>query len=498
MRATDRWAIERARHPRRSSSWSAPARGWPRSSASSRSATGRSRSSAARATTAATATSPRGCCARPGREVTVLAAAPVEELEGDARTQRRAPAGRRRPSRSRPRALEPCALAVDALLGTGFDGRAARRRRPRRSRRSNASGGAVVACDVPSGVDASTRRGRRARPCSALATATFDAAKPGLWINPGKAHAGQRARHRHRHPARRAGRAARRRPDRRRGAAGAASRARRAGWTKFTSGHVLVAGGSRGLTGAPCLAAEAAPARRRGLRHRVRARRASRRSSRRACSRSMTRGLPDDDGAHTDGGRRRGARAGAARRRARRSGPGLGRTDGALAFARALVREAEVAGRARRRRPQRPRRRPRGARRAAPRRRSSRPTRASSGACSDIDSDEVKARRLHHAREAAAARGRDRRAQGRRHARRRARRPRRRQPGRKRRAGDRGDRRRAQRRHRRAARARASTRSPPRAPACACTRGRACTPRDAHGVDGVIARDVIEALPHAW
>ena len=33
---------------------------------------------------------------------------------------------------------------------------------------------------------------------------------------------------------------------------------REPGTTKFTSGHVLVAGGSRGLTGAPSLAAEAA------------------------------------------------------------------------------------------------------------------------------------------------------------------------------------------------------------------------------------------------
>jgi NAD(P)H-hydrate epimerase len=33
---------------------------------------------------------------------------------------------------------------------------------------------------------------------------------------------------------------------------------RQAGWTKFTSGHVLVAGGARGLTGAPSLACEAA------------------------------------------------------------------------------------------------------------------------------------------------------------------------------------------------------------------------------------------------
>ena len=33
--------------------------------------------------------------------------------------------------------------------------------------------------------------------------------------------------------------------------------------------------------------------------------------------------------------------------------------------------------------------------------------------------------------------------------------------------------------------------------ACACTRGRASTPPHDKGVDGVIARDVIEALPFA-
>ena len=95
----------------------------------------------------------------------------------------------------------------------------------------------------------------------------------------------------------------------------------------------------------------------------------------------MTRGLPDDDGAHTEAGvdavlelaRRGGALI---------AGPGLGRTDGAQAFVRRLVREAEVAvvldadglnahagdlGRS-----------PRG-----PRRRSSRPTRANWGGSSE-------------------------------------------------------------------------------------------------------------------
>ena len=48
----------------------------------------------------------------------------------------------------------------------------------------------VVAGDVPSGVDASS--GESPRPGSrAAATATFHAASPGLWIAPGKEHAGE-------------------------------------------------------------------------------------------------------------------------------------------------------------------------------------------------------------------------------------------------------------------------------------------------------------------
>ena len=64
----------------------------------------------------------------------------------------------------------------------------------------NAASGRVVAADVPSGVDASTGEvpGAAVR---AVATATFHRAKPGLWIAPGKEHAGARRGDRHRHPA---------------------------------------------------------------------------------------------------------------------------------------------------------------------------------------------------------------------------------------------------------------------------------------------------------
>src|SRR3954452_13388533 len=56
----------------------------------------------------------------------------------------------------------------------------------------------------------------------------------------------------------------------------------------------------------------------------------------------MTRGLPDDDGAHTEGG------VAAVLELAKRggpvvAGPGVGKSDGAAAFVRRLVREADVA-----------------------------------------------------------------------------------------------------------------------------------------------------------
>ncbi|MGH2871526.1 MAG: NAD(P)H-hydrate epimerase, partial [Solirubrobacteraceae bacterium] len=127
-----------------------------------------------------------------GREVEVLLPGPVDQLRGDAL------ANRERLNGSPPRAFDPSALAgtsaiVDAILGTGFAGE------PREpvagaieAINAAASSGeaTVIACDVPSGVDASTGEvaGCAVR---AAATASFAAAKPGLWISPGKGYAGE-------------------------------------------------------------------------------------------------------------------------------------------------------------------------------------------------------------------------------------------------------------------------------------------------------------------
>jgi ADP-dependent NAD(P)H-hydrate dehydratase / NAD(P)H-hydrate epimerase len=269
-----------------------------------------------------------------GREVRTLAVAPVQELRGDARVNAERVEG---VEPFAPARLEGCAVAVDALLGTGFSGT------PHGSVAGaiaalNAAGLPVVAADVPSGVDAASGV-VEGEAIEARATATFAAAKPGLWINPGKAHAG----------------AVRvvdiGIPD---GvpvddpdvaliddaALLAALPSRRAGWTKFTSGHVLVAGGSRGLTGAPSLAAEAAQ--RAGAGYVTACVPASAQPILAGrLLEAMTRALPEDDGAHTAEGVDEVLEL-AARGGALVVGPGLGRSDGAFAFARELVARAEV------------------------------------------------------------------------------------------------------------------------------------------------------------
>ena len=189
-----------------------------------------------------------------GRQVRVLTLGPVADLRGDARANADrlpgAPA-----ERFDPGALDGAAAIVDAILGTGFSGQ------PRDPAASaidaiNAAGtrAIVVACDIPSGVDGSTGEIAGAAVVAA-ATATFHAAKPGLWIAPGKAHAGEvRVIDIGIPPG---------------GPAdpsvgliedpvtdGIPRRGRES--TKFAAGAVLVCGGSIGLTGAPCLASEAA------------------------------------------------------------------------------------------------------------------------------------------------------------------------------------------------------------------------------------------------
>ncbi len=78
---------------------------------------------------------------------------------------------------------------VDALLGTGFEG-VPRGTVAEAIEAIGAARAPVVSVDVPSGVDASTGVVSGAA-VSAELTVTFHVAKPGLWIHPGKAHAGR-------------------------------------------------------------------------------------------------------------------------------------------------------------------------------------------------------------------------------------------------------------------------------------------------------------------
>jgi len=141
-------------------------------------------------------------------------------------------------------------VVVDALLGIGLHD-APREDAARMIDLINASGRPVVAVDVPSGVNASTGEvpGAAVR---AMVTVTFGAAKLGLAVAPGRFHAGSvhvapiglrpRA---HEHalvPA----------------SALLDVPRKDVRSTKYNAGSVLIVGGSRGLTGAPMLAALAA------------------------------------------------------------------------------------------------------------------------------------------------------------------------------------------------------------------------------------------------
>ena len=141
-------------------------------------------------------------------------------------------------------------VIVDALLGIGLTD-APREDAARMIELMNASGRPIVSVDVPSGVNASTGEvaGVAVR---ATATVTFGAPKVGLAISPGLVHAGRvqiapiglRPRE-HEHalvPASALHEVPR----------------KHVGSTKYTAGSVLIVGGSRGLTGAPMLAALAA------------------------------------------------------------------------------------------------------------------------------------------------------------------------------------------------------------------------------------------------
>jgi ADP-dependent NAD(P)H-hydrate dehydratase / NAD(P)H-hydrate epimerase len=141
-------------------------------------------------------------------------------------------------------------VIVDALFGTGFAGEP----RPDAAaliERINACPARVLAVDLPSGVDSSTGEVAGAV-VTADTTVTFHGRKVGLVVAPGRFHAGSV------HVAD-IGLEALDTEHRLVGAGILRSVPRRGdGDNKYTAGHVLVVGGSPGLTGAPSLTAMAA------------------------------------------------------------------------------------------------------------------------------------------------------------------------------------------------------------------------------------------------
>jgi NAD(P)H-hydrate epimerase len=271
-----------------------------------------------------------------GRDVKVMLLSAPDELRGDARTNYERLGGDA-PEPFDPGGFGGAAGIVDAILGTGFSGEP---RDPAASAivaiNAAAARSVVIACDVPSGVDASTGEVQGVA-VTARATATFHAGKPGLWIAPGKERAGEVSVVEIGIPSGgpadpSIGLISDRATD------GVPRRGRES--TKFAAGSVLVCGGSTGLTGAPSLASEAAA--RAGAGYVT------------ACVPAslnpifesrllevMTVPLPDHDGSLDPRG------VDTMLERAGRSqslvlGPGAGRQDGAFELVRSLARAVEI------------------------------------------------------------------------------------------------------------------------------------------------------------
>jgi ADP-dependent NAD(P)H-hydrate dehydratase / NAD(P)H-hydrate epimerase len=146
--------------------------------------------------------------------------------------------------------LDGADVVVDALFGTGFHGEP-RDDAARQIDRINAADAAIVAVDLPSGVDASTGAVAGAVVDADL-TVTMHGPKVGIAVAPGRFHAGEveiahiglePAETEHRLVTKEILRLVPR---------------KRAQDSKYSAGAVLVVGGSPGTTGAVCLAAEAA------------------------------------------------------------------------------------------------------------------------------------------------------------------------------------------------------------------------------------------------
>jgi ADP-dependent NAD(P)H-hydrate dehydratase / NAD(P)H-hydrate epimerase len=186
-----------------------------------------------------------------GFDVEALLLAPGDQLSDDASANlERFDGARHVEPGSVPASIDGAGVVVDAIFGTGFAGS------PRDPAAGaidamNEAGAPVVATDIASGVNASTGE-VEGKAVAADVTVTLHAPKLGHWIAPGKEHTGELRV------------APIGIPD------GAPSEPkaglihprvlellshRAAGSTKFSSGQVVIIGGSRGLTGAVCLAA---------------------------------------------------------------------------------------------------------------------------------------------------------------------------------------------------------------------------------------------------
>ena len=272
------------------------------------------------------------------REVAAICLGAADELSPDARANLERLPGEPPLTLDDERAgelLGGAAAVVDAVLGTGFQG-APRSLAAQAIEAIGRCAGRVVSVDVPSGVDASSGEVAGAA-VTADATATFHAAKVGLWVAPGKAHAGEVETIDIGIP---------------RGAPAQAQAGliepgvlaqlprRLAGSTKFTSGHVVVVGGSGGLMGAPAMASLAAM--RAGAGYVTACVPASERHVLDVqLLETMTRALPDDAGALVPEALEP-ALAALERAGSLALGPGLGRDPGSAELARALAQRCAV------------------------------------------------------------------------------------------------------------------------------------------------------------
>jgi ADP-dependent NAD(P)H-hydrate dehydratase / NAD(P)H-hydrate epimerase len=274
--------------------------------------------------------------AETGFDVEALLLAPGDELSGDAAANlERFPAARQADPADLDQELAGSGALVDAIFGTGFEG-APRSPLDAAIDSVNRCGTPVVACDIASGVNAANGEVEGAA-VEADVTVSFHAAKVGHLIAPGKSYGGELRVAPIGIPDGAPGK-----PEA--GVIGAAVLAlaphRGPASTKFTSGQVVIVGGSRGLTGAVCMSAEAAI--RAGAGYATVAVPADLEPIFEVkLTEVMSRGCPSEDGALGPGSAQ--AALDACRPAAAAVlGPGLGRREGSLELARDLALRIEA------------------------------------------------------------------------------------------------------------------------------------------------------------